>query len=189
MSCDGGSHRDTCWEDNFTGSVLSWMCPPAGCPGRGRMHRWPCPAGIPGSNQLGLALEIECGALHCSVIDMQRDPQQLPRSILSLVVGCPLSTALQALFKPGPFLQHSRLLQKLGSRRCLQPSRLWLPEKALRSPMVSSSKRCCRLPAFSRSNSESQVFPVLSFRKLTAFSLFPQILSLLLGGWLTWYSG
>lgn len=94
VSCDGGSHKDTCWEDNFTGSVLSWMCPPAGFPGSGRMHRWPCPAGIPGSNQLGLALKIECGALHCLLIDMQRDPQQLLRSILSLVAGCPLSCGL-----------------------------------------------------------------------------------------------
>lgn len=51
--------------------------------------------------RLALPSREDCGALHCSLIDMQRDPQQLLRGVLSLAVGCPLSTALQPLFKLG----------------------------------------------------------------------------------------
>lgn len=39
------------------------------------------PSRDPGPNQLGPALRSECGALHCSLIDMQMDPQQLLRGI------------------------------------------------------------------------------------------------------------
>lgn len=102
--------------------------------------------------QTSLALHSreDCGALHCSLIDMQRDPQQLLRGILSLAVGRPLSTALQPLFKLGSSQQHPLFLQKLGYDWCLRPSRLWMLKKALRSPTVLNSKRCCRLPAFSQ---------------------------------------
>lgn len=73
-----------------------------------------------------------------------RDPQELSvglciarlltcrgilNGVLSLAVGCPLSSALPPLFKLGSSLQHPLLLQKLGYNRYLQPSRLWMLER------------------------------------------------------------
>lgn len=70
----GESHRDTCWEDNFTGSILSHLLvlqEMTGCP--------PGSAQQGSLAQTGMALPSspEGWTLRCSFISVQRNPQQL----------------------------------------------------------------------------------------------------------------
>lgn len=128
----GESHRDTCWEDNFTGSILSHLLvlqEMTGCP--------PGSAQQGSLAQTGMALPSSPEGWTLLIHQRAEESPAASGGILSLVWGvlypqpcrlC-LSWALPCNTPRPPTFTETCV------QLCLQPSRLWMFE-GLRSPTV-----------------------------------------------------
>lgn len=119
--------------------------------------------------------------MHCSLTDGWRDPQQPLRGLLYPLTCSPFpATPLSSDF-------HRRLgtaaVHSPAGSGCLRGLR------GTEDPWAFNSKRCCRLPAFSRIAFCESCVSCALMPKLTAISLFPQVFSLILCGGVGWCGG